>query len=197
MTKRVRSVTALVIGAATVFAACTESARLPTVAGLGVRQPTRLLGVQLATPAERAAPLDAPVTWSFAVGPGGAVSRNDEVGLTIVIPAGAVDAEQTITVTALAGASLAYRFEPHMSFAADVQLIQDIARMRGLSQQLSGAHFEGDVPQVTNGKVKVDEISAAVTSLLNGTVTISVGHFSGWIVTTGNENPPKDSSGTS
>jgi hypothetical protein len=188
-------VTALVIGAVAVVAACTDIDRLPTAGSLGAEQPARLLGIQLATPAERASPLSAPVTWTFTVGPDGGVSRNDESGLTIVIPAGAVAHEQTITVTALPGASLAYRFEPHMTFAADVQLVQDLAQVRGLALQFGGAHFEGDVPQFRNGKVTVNEISGAVTSLLNRTVTISVGHFSGWIVTTGNENP--DSSGTS
>jgi hypothetical protein len=196
MIRQVRGVTALVIGAVALFAACTDVDRLPT-AGEGVRQSVRLVGTRLVAPAERATLLGAPITWTFTVGPEGGVSRNDDAGLTIVVPPGALRSEQTFTVTALAGASSAYRFEPHVTFDIPVQLVQDLSRLRLGQLVLFGAHFDGDALEITNGKVVVNEVVTAVTSQLNGTVTIAVEHFSGWLPTSGNENPPKDSSGTS
>ena len=197
MIRRLRSITVLVIGAVAAIAACTDVDRLPTAGSLGVGSRTRSLGVQVATPATRISPLAAPETWSFTVGPEGGVSRNETAGLTIIVPAGAVDQERTITVTALAGPWVAYRFEPHIEFGTNVLLVQDRASMRGGGLVFGGAHFDGEAPEVANGTIVVNELASAVTSLLNGTVIISVGHFSGWIVTTGNEEPPKDNSGTS
>ena len=192
MIRRLRSITVLVIGAVAAIAACTDVDRLPTASSLDVGSRARVLGAQLATPATRLSPLAAPVTWTFTVGPEGGVSRNDSAGLTIIVPAGAVNEDRTITATALAGPWVAYRFEPHIEFGTNVLLVQDRASIRGESLVFGGAHFDGAEPEVANGKIVVNELASAVTSLLNGTVIISVGHFSGWIVTTGNEDPPKD-----
>jgi hypothetical protein len=194
MPRNVRVVTALVSGAAALLVSCADADRLPTVGGLRSQHGARVVGMHLVTPAERKEPLAAAVTWSFTVGAEGGESRNDAVGLTIVVPAGAVSEAQTITVTALAGSAVAYRFEPHIDFAQDVLLVQDRSAIRGLSLVYGGAHFEGDAPQHSNGKVIANELASAVTSLVNGKVSIAVRHFSGWIVVSGNENSSTDSS---
>ena len=72
-------------------------------------------------------------------------------------------------------------------------LVQDLSRLKGTPLVLYGGHFEGGVPQLINGKVVVNEIVPASISLLTGTFTIEVGHFSGWIGGGGYESPPKDS----
>jgi len=118
----------------------------------------------LIPPVHRTTPLPADVTWSFTAGPDGATSSNSAVGLTIVIPSGALSSTETITVTALAGAPVAYGFYPHLTFAKKVSLTQDLAgtdvTLLG-SLVLSGAHFD------------------------TGKATFKVRHFSGWIVASG------------
>ena len=150
---------------------------------------TNTLNALLASPVKRNTPLAEDVSWTFVARPGGSISSNSAVGLTIVVPAGAVDQYQTITVTALKGSAVAYRFEPHMEFERQVVLTQDL---RGTSAggllsltALKGAHFEGDVLDYLNGKVKVTEIVPALLSWLTKTASFGVDHFSGWILASG------------
>jgi hypothetical protein len=92
-------------------------------------------------------------------------------------------------VTALKGSAVAYRFEPHIEFDTKVVLTQNL---RGTSAggllsltALKGAHFEGDLLEFQNGKVKVTEIVPALLAWLTKTVSFGVDHFSGWIVASG------------
>jgi hypothetical protein len=143
----------------------------------------------LIAPIHRTTPLPADVSWSFTAGPGGAVSSNSAVGLTIVIPYGALSSTETITVTALAGAPVAYRFEPHLTFSKNVALNQntngtDVGLLSSLL--LSGAHFDGDTLEVNaDGLALVTETVPALLSIFSHTVSFKVGHFSGWIVASG------------
>jgi hypothetical protein len=144
----------------------------------------------LVPPVTRNTPLANDVVWSFTAGPGGAVSGNSDVGLMIVVPPGALETTETITVTALKGSAVAYGFEPHLTFAQPVILTQNL---RGTSAGgllslgiVSGAHFDGDRPQLTTGGLAiVSEVVPSLTSLLTKTTSFKVGHFSGWIVASG------------
>jgi hypothetical protein len=146
----------------------------------------------LVAPVHRTTPLPADVSWSFTAGPSGAVSSNSAVGLTIVIPYGALSSTETITVTALAGAPVAYRFEPHLTFSKKVALTQNLDGTDvGLlgSIVLSGAHFEGDNLELNaDGLALVNETVPALLGLLTHTATFKVGHFSGWILASGEES---------
>jgi hypothetical protein len=150
---------------------------------------TNTLKALLASPVKRYTPLTQDVSWTFVARPGGSVSQNSSVGLTIVVPAGAVDSYQTITVTALKGSAVAYRFEPHMEFDRKVVLTQDLrgTTAGGLLNltALKGAHFEGDALDYLNDKVKVTEIVPALLSWLTKTASFGVDHFSGWILVSG------------
>jgi hypothetical protein len=153
---------------------------------------TKTLKTLLASPVTRNTPLASDVVWTFNAGPAGGYSSNSTVGLTIVVPPGALPGFQTIKVIALKGSAVAYRFEPHLEFDQKVVLTQNL---RGTSAggllnltALKGAHFEGDVLEYLNGKVKVTEIVPALLAWLTKTVTFSVDHFSGWIVASGYEN---------
>src|SRR5687768_9866834 len=123
---------ASLLGGFLAVASCTDASRHPT----GTTRADRVIrsgavnAQSQVAPIERAMALAVDVTWSFTAGPDGAVSRNDEVGLTIIIPAGALDSTQTITVTALAGGPVAYRFAPHLEFASAVGLVQDLSQFR-------------------------------------------------------------------
>lgn len=203
MRNGVRALIGLTVAATVFTTACSESASAPVTAPLRADTAansshllggllgtvTNTLNALLASPVQRNTPLAQDVSWTFVARPGGSVSSNSTVGLTIVVPAGAVDQYQTITVTALKGAAVAYRFEPHMEFDRKVVLTQDL---RGTSAggllnltALKGAHFEGDLLDYLNGRVKVTEIVPALLSWLTKTASFGVDHFSGWILASG------------
>ena len=143
----------------------------------------------LAPPVNRITPLPADVVWSFTAGPAGATSSNSAVGLKIVIPPYALSSTQTITVTALAGSPVAYKFEPHLVFNRKVYLTQSLdGTTAGLLSTLSGAHFATDRLELNeNGLAKVTEIVPGFLSGLTRTFTFGVTHFSGWIVVSGRD----------
>lgn len=203
MRNGVRALIGLSVAATVFTTACSESASAPLTAPLRADTAansahllggllgtvTNTLSALLASPVTRNTPLAEDVSWTFVAKPGGSVSSHSGVGLTVAVPAGAVDSYQTITVTALKGSAVAYRFEPHMEFDRKVVLTQDL---RGTSAggllnltALKGAHFEGDVLDYLNGRVKVTEIVPALLSILTRTASFSVDHFSGWILASG------------
>lgn len=145
----------------------------------------------LIPPVDRTTPLAEDISWSFTVGPAGAVSSNSGTGLTIAVPANAVSSSITITVTALAGAPVAYRFEPHgLVFARKVTLTQDL---RGTTAEnllsstvLSGAYFATDELELdADGLANVTEIIPASINLLTHTASFPIEHFSGYIYASG------------
>lgn len=193
-----RALLALAVTSTVVVTACSDASRpfatAPDVAG--ARESQNLLGGLLGgltslliAPVHRTTPLPADVAWTFTAGPGGAISSNESVGLTVMVPPGALSSTQTITVTALAGSPVAYRFEPHLEFDRKVYLKQSLAGTSvGLLSGLTfkGAHFPGDAPVYTDsGLAIVDEVVSALLSVWTRTVTFGVGHFSGWIVASG------------
>ena len=137
----------------------------------------------------RSTALATDVSWSFVAGPLGAVSLNPDVGLTVSVPAGALSTTQTITVTALAGSEVAYRFEPHLSFDRAVTLTQDLTSTDAATLSvLLGAHFDGDHLELINGLAVVTETVPAVVSLLQHSASFDLAHFSGWIVASGRDD---------
>jgi hypothetical protein len=145
----------------------------------------------LIPPVHRNVPLPQDITWSFWAGPNGTSSNNAAVGLSIVIPRGAMTSTQLITVTALAGSPVAYKFEPHgLQFERPVLLTQNLrgTTVGGLLSLpiLSGAYFATDRLELDeNGLAAVTEILPALTSLLTKTVSFPIEHFSGYIVASG------------
>lgn len=144
----------------------------------------------LIAPVTRTTALAEDVVWSFSAGPNGGFTYNANVGLSVAVPPGALDRTVRITVTALKGKPVAYRFEPHLEFDRKVHLTQDL---RGTSVGLvsglvlKGAHFPGDAPTYTeDGLAVVDEIVGAFFSVFTKTVTFGVDHFTGWLVASGN-----------
>lgn len=184
----------IVVAAGLALGACSDRSVTQPAASERSGQESQLLsgllgGVNqlLFSPLERTAPLAQDVSWTFTVGPAGGSSSNSAVGLTVVIPPGALSFPRTITVTALAGAPVAYRFEPHTTFNRTIYLTQDLnGTSTGLlgSLILKGAHFPGATPLYTSsGLALVDEIVSGL--VLSGNFTFGVTHFSGWIAGTG------------
>lgn len=191
--KTARAVLGFVLATGLALAACSDRTVTAPSLDRGGEQSSLLGGLLggvsqlLFAPLHRDTPLDQDVSWSFTVGPSGGSSSNSSVGLTIVVPPNALSSPRTITVTALAGSPVAYRFEPHIDFNKKIWLTQDLSgTSAGVlnSLLLKGAHFPGSVPTYTSGGLAiVDEIVSGLT--LFGSVTFGVTHFSGWITGVG------------
>ena len=195
MRKSVSGLIGLAVAVTITATACSDTA-ITAPSRAGSQASASLLGGLLGgvtnllvAPVTRNTPLASDVSWTFTAGPGGAVSSNSAVGLTVIVPYGALSSTQTITVTALAGAPVAYRFYPHLVFSKNVSLTQNLdgtsVGLLGLVV-LNGAHFTGDTLDVnSDGLVSVDETVPALLSVLTHTATFNVGHFSGWILASG------------
>ena len=189
--KTARAVLGFVVAAGLTLGACSEQIAPSSAIDRAGDQSSLLGGLLggvtqlLFSPLQRNTPLAQDVSWSFTVGPLGGSSSNATVGLTVNVPAGALSTTKTITVTALAGSPVAYRFEPHLTFNQPVSLTQDLTgTSAGLLGYLllKGAHFPGSTPAYTSsGLAIVDEIVSGVVLPGNQYFTFNVTHFSGWI----------------
>jgi len=141
-------------------------------------------------PVRRQKPLLDDESWSFDVDATGAVVRHASTGLTITVPAGAVAVTTHVTVTALKGAPLAYRFEPHgLQFAKPVQLTQklqglSVARPGILVPQLFGGYFADDsLPtDAATDAARVIEILPVLIDVNGHAAILQIRHFSGYTV---------------
>ena len=140
-------------------------------------------------PVKRQAALLVDERWSFDVDQNGTVDKHSSTGLTITVPAGAVAAPTRITVTALKGASVAYRFEPHgLQFAVPIKLTQKLNEIR-LSRpltvpQLFAGYFATDsLPtDAATGDARVIEILPVEIDVRGSSAILFVRHFSGYTV---------------
>ena len=140
-------------------------------------------------PVRREAALTTDASWSFDVDQSGTVARHPATGLTITVPAGAVTAPTHITVTALKGEPIAYRFEPHgLQFAVPLQLTQSL---RGLQlkqslfvPQLFAGYFADDslVTDQVTGDARVLEILPVQVDVKAHSAVLQIRHFSGYTV---------------
>jgi hypothetical protein len=147
---------------------------------------------------------DSPVTTQSAsavIGVlGGQISLPD-LGLTVTVPALALSAPTTITVTAVAGGAVAYEFEPHgLQFNVPVIVRQNLAATSAsqggiIPGVLYGGYF-ADVSALDqlSGTAFVDETLRVSIDRALGTATFSVIHFSGYLLGTG-ESGPNDGEG--
>jgi hypothetical protein len=191
--KRLNVSHAAILTAAAIVVACGgEQALLvsPAVPGappLGVVQNP---SGALVHPVRRQQPIAREVSWSFDVDARGTSVRDRGTGLTITVPAGAVAAPTHITVFALRGAALAYRFEPHgLQFAQPIQLTQSLhgLLLGSASQpipQLFAGYFADDTLAVdaASGNAPVVEILPVQIDVRAHSAVLSVRHFSGYTV---------------
>ena len=144
---------------------------------------------------ERPTRLQQDVVWSFDAGPAGALSGNRAAGLSIAIPAGALDRNVRITVTARAGKIYDYHFEPEgLQFAKPVVLTQDVSDNSLLSgllggllgvnggKSVRGAYYAAPSLQYDpkTDQATVNELEPTVN--VPGYVTFQIRHFSGYTV---------------
>lgn len=144
----------------------------------------------LVHPVSREIALAREESWSFDVDGGGTTVRHPSTGLTIAVPAGAVAGPTHITVTALHGAPLAYRFEPHgLQFARPIQLTQ---ALRGLKlgdkphavPEIFAGYFVDDslATEAGTGNARVFEILPVQIDIGAHNAILFVRHFSGYTV---------------
>jgi hypothetical protein len=186
-----RSHFAIVTAAAIVIACGGEQALLvsPPIPGtpLGVVESPN---GALVHPVRRQLPMAREESWSFDVDARGTSVRHPSTGLTITVPAGAVAGPTHITVFALRGAPLAYRFEPHgLQFAQPIQLTQSLHGLLhgGGSQpipRLFAGYFADDTlaTDSVSGDARVIEILPVQIDVRGHNAIISVRHFSGYTV---------------
>ncbi len=152
------------------------------------RSPSHLLGLSVQVPIiTRLTPLALPVQWSFVASPTGSQSSNLLTGLTIVVPKGAVSVPTLITVTAEAGAPLAYDFQPAgLHFNTPITLVQDMSITSlvnaVIGSAVTGAYYSTTTLQynATTGTAPVNEFEPTSTNWLLMQTSVSVSHFSGY-----------------
>ena len=141
-------------------------------------------------PLERTNELAGDVTWAFDVGPQGTVVTNNATGLTISIPKGALAVDTRITVTAVRGAHLAYRFAPHgLQFALPVELRMPLGGVKLKRDPfhypyLVGGYFANDSLTVdpSTGVARVAEVLPLSVDAKSKAIRLEIRHFSGYTV---------------
>jgi hypothetical protein len=123
------------------------------------------------------------------IGRAGGTIRLPNAGLTVVVPYGAVNGATTFTVSAPAGTAVLYEFGPHGTrFAVPLKVTQDLRRttyglLGGLTLR-AGYYKDGSANLSANTALVTEVLPVTLSSLL-GTATFSVGHFSGYMMSTG------------
>jgi hypothetical protein len=191
MSKRPTAARLAILITAATFVACSGeqalvvSPRLDGAKSIGVVTDPAGASIQ---PVSREIALTVNDTFSFDVGPLGAVVRHPSTGLTILVPAAAVASPTHITVTALKGASLAYRFEPHgLHFAVPIQLTQSLRGIRlkqplSVPQLFAGYFADDSLPMDAAGNARVIEILPVQVNVKDGSALLEIRHFSGYTV---------------
>jgi hypothetical protein len=179
---RVLAATALFAG----VGGCSDPVTSSGLRAPGGASPALLSGI-LTSVVQRVVPLRQNYVASATIGTGGGTIRIPEAGLTVTFPAGAVSAPVTVRATALAGSSVAYRFEPHgLVFQNEPVVAQDLSLTGVVNQlltaQLAGGYFT-DESTLTGGTVVVTEQRPATVDLLRLRMTFTIRHFSGYAAT--------------
>lgn len=192
MLKRLRIAHVAILVTAAVVVACGEQAllvspHLTSALPLGVVADPQGAPVH---PVKRQTALPEDESWSFDVGPSGTTVHYPSAGLTLTVPPGAVEAPTHITVIAVRGTALAYRFEPHgTQFAQPLELRQSLQGLQvsknalGVPQLFAG-YFRDDslTTDVVTGEARVFEILPVLIDVRHHDAIVSIRHFSGYTV---------------
>jgi hypothetical protein len=149
---------------------------------------TNTLGLTSANGILRTTPLAYPITVSKTIGRSGGVLSIPAAGVSVFVPAGALNDDTQITMTARAGYLLAYDFAPH-GVAFNLPLV--------FNQSLNGTNagllsplglklaYYSDPSLLGKTTALVSEVIDGLTSLLTRTFTAPIKHFSGYVVICG------------
>lgn len=161
----------------------------PTATGPEARH-TLLGSPETVVPVTRDTPLSSPITVSKTIGILGGTISIPSAGLTVVVPALALSSSQTISVTAMAGARVAYEFSPHgLTFNLPLVMTQDLTHTSGKPGGLLNLLnlFVGYFPNSTNPTSVTEELGVGLN--VQGTAAITtLWHFSGYILAGGRDD---------
>ena len=194
MLKRLTAARLVAVMVATLLSACGDgrSALVAPMPGSGSEPAFGAAqgeGTQV-KPVERATRSGEDISWSFDVGPEGRIVTHAASGLTISIPSGAVAAETRITVTALKGPHMSFRFAPHgLQFAAPVELRLPLNRLKLKRDPFSyprlvGGYFREDslAVEASTGIARVAEVLPLSVDMKTKVLRLEIHHFSGYTV---------------
>ena len=198
--------------AALLVAACTLAACSTDTAGVTAPPPTAsLTGAALstvgsivdsvvsqasslgqATALTRKLPLSGTLAAAAVITPtqGGVLALRD-AGLTVTVPAGAVNEPMVIWVSARPGKLVAYEFGPHgTQFNVPIRVKQDLKPTSWYKlvdrSQVEAGYFK-DASQIdgTTGRATIDEFIRAELTTSASRLEFNVSHFSGYLLSTG------------
>jgi|SRR5687768_8426480 len=147
-----------------------------------------LLGLLPVRGVTRAVPLAKDISVSAVIGPKGGTISIPEAGLTLVVPANAVQANTAFKATAIAGTLVAYEFEPHgTTFAVPLRFTQDLRKtsLVGVltAPLMDGAYFtDRSKLNDASGLAFVSELRPVVVNLLKSQASFPIDHFSGYLI---------------
>ena len=137
---------------------------------------------------QRAQALPSDITQTKLIGSWGGQISIPAAGVTLIVPAGAVDYPTPITMTALAGRAVAYEFGPNgMTFKKPLTIKQDL-RVTSVDPRLlsklkfNGGYFKSRGDLLSGLLGIIYELLDATTSADGTTVQFNVKHFSGYLI---------------
>ena len=128
------------------------------------------------------------ITQTKFIGSGGGQISIPAAGVTLVVPAGAVDFVTPITITALSGRGIAYEFGPSgTTFKKPLTIKQDLSVTSLDPRLLSRMKFSGGYFKSRNDLLGgllgiVYELLSATTNASGTSVQFNVNHFSGYLI---------------
>jgi len=147
---------------------------------------------------KRSDALPSGLTTTGVIGPRGGHLEIAQAGFRIDFPAGAVSAPTRITVSAVGGRNVAYRFEPHgIAFKVPVVIRQTLKNTTAwknpaLAAELQGSYFERLLVDPTETYARSFEKRAAKLRESAKMLEFTIEHFSGYLLSTGKSNIPVD-----
>jgi len=136
----------------------------------------------------RTTPLPQDVTVRETIGRAGGMLSIPTAGISVVVPAGALDRDTEITMTARAGSLIAYDFAPHgITFRVPLVFNQTL---KGTNATLLTATklklgYYTDPSLLGKTTAIVSEVLSGLTNVLTWTFTAPIKHFSGYIIICG------------
>lgn len=182
------------------IAGCSDSrSALPTAPTVSSAAPSQALlprFISTSPVLRRTSPLGGDITVTARIGSEGGVLAIPSAGLRVVVPAGAVSVPTDFVATAVHGRAVAYEFQPHgVRFAKPLQVSQELRGTEWFGVPLLAfrAGYFADRAQLDaeNATVRLDEILPLSLDLLRLQARFNVGHFSGYVISTGRGGKPQ------
>jgi hypothetical protein len=136
------------------------------------------------------------LTATGVISPRGGHLEIAQAGFRIDFPAGAVSRPTRITVTAIGGRNVAYRFEPHgIAFNVPAVIRQSLRNTTAwknpaLAAELQGSYFERLLVDPTETWARTFEKRSARLRESAKMLEFTIEHFSGYLLSTGKSNLP-------